>query len=141
VVPSAGGLAATWAYAIVSNSAGPWNGRVIKYDPQRHAVHDLGAAPDRAELRHLFRLDGNSCPGIVVLIVGDLTELVRKYGPRGGRFLLLEAGHAAQNIGLRVAKAGLCGTELGSGLDDEVLDLLGLGHTGAVLATAYAVGR
>jgi SagB-type dehydrogenase family enzyme len=49
-----------------------------------------------------------------------------KYGLRGYRFVLLEAGHVAQNILLAAAALGLAAVPLGGFYDRRVDELLGV---------------
>jgi nitroreductase len=63
-----------------------------------------------------------------------------KYGERGGRFALIEVGHAAQNLALRLVAEGMAGCEAGGLLDEPVKALLRLDGTGAQVALGYACG-
>jgi len=49
-----------------------------------------------------------------------------KYGPRGYRYILLEAGHVAQNICLRGMELGLESLCMGGFLDSALNELVGL---------------
>lgn len=75
------------------------------------------------------------------MLVVDVAGVSRKYGARGSRFALQQVGHAAQNLGLRLAADGLTGYVLGAALDHAELDLLGVAHTGVRPGTAVACGR
>jgi hypothetical protein len=54
---------------------------------------------------------------------------------------LQQVGHAAQNLGLRLAADRLAGYVLGGGLDREVLALLGVAHLPVRYGGAVAAGR
>jgi SagB-type dehydrogenase family enzyme len=141
LVPSAGGFASVFAYAIGHRVEGPLGGRVVRYDAAAHGVADIGPAPDEERLRRLLLVDDDAdTPPLVVVLVIDDAPTVTKYGDRGLRFVLQQAGHAAQNIGLRLAADGLAGYVLGGGLDREILDILGLASTRARYGTAVACG-
>ena len=60
-----------------------------------------------------------------------------KYGERGYRFLLLEAGHIAQNLLLAAEADGMGGVAIGGFLDDPLNDLLDL--DGVEEAVVYMV--
>lgn len=60
-----------------------------------------------------------------------------KYGARGYRFILLEAGHVAQNLCLAATALGLGSLNIGGYYDDKVDDLLGL--DGLTQSTVYMV--
>lgn len=84
---------------------------------------------------------GGSGPSLVLVFVADLGEVTRKYGARGTRFALLEAGAMAHAVGLSLAAVGLVGYEVGGTFEDETLQLLGLSDVGGVVLHAIAVGR
>ena len=67
-------------------------------------------------------------------------RVVEKYGATGGRFALIEVGHAAQNVALRVAADGLAGWLAGGVVESELLAMLHLDGTPARVALAYACG-
>ena len=68
-------------------------------------------------------------------------RLTAKYGERGGRFALLEAGAVMQQLSLTATDLGLAGVVVGGLLDDYWLAQLGLTRTGAVVAFGYLVGH
>jgi SagB-type dehydrogenase family enzyme len=61
-----------------------------------------------------------------------------KYGPRGYRFVLLEAGHVAQNINLVSNALGLGSINIGGYFDRQIDDLLQL--DGLTHSTIYLIG-
>jgi len=141
VIPEAGGLAAVHVHALVRRARGPLAGQVVRYDHLAHAATVLRAVPPDDEVRQLFQFDDPSTPQLLLAFVVDPGAVLTKYGARAGRFLLQQVGHAAQNVGLRLAADGLRGYVVGGGLDQEVLGLLGLAHTGARYVGAMACGR
>src|SRR5204863_9224189 len=80
--------------------------------------------------------------GLDTAAIFFLTALVErsvyKYGDRGYRFTLLEAGHVAQNINLVAAGLGLGCINIGGYLDRQIDDLLGL--DGLEHSTLYLIG-
>ncbi|MBI2641937.1 SagB/ThcOx family dehydrogenase, partial [Candidatus Roizmanbacteria bacterium] len=62
--------------------------------------------------------------GVVFIITGVLDRTRIKYGDRGYRFVLIEAGHLAQNICLKATEFGLGTCPIGGFIDDEVNQLL-----------------
>ena len=70
-----------------------------------------------------------------VMLAGDLDRSVAKYGARGYRFLLLEAGHVAQNFELAATAAGLGHVALGGFCEGELERLAGL--TGSSFRALY----
>lgn len=128
-VPSAGGLNPLHCYAFV-------HGRAVRYDIRRHALQDLGPAPD--DLAEI--LGTPSTPPLTIVLVLADRDSFEKYGERAGRFGLIEAGAAAQTICLRLAQEKLGGYLLGGVADNEMLHSLGLPRELRV-ATAIACGH
>ena len=79
---------------------------------------------------------------LVIVLAAVFTRSQKKYGPRGYRYTLLEAGHAGQNICLRAAELGLSTLCMGGFVDSALNALIGLDvpREGAVytLAAGYA---
>lgn len=67
---------------------------------------------------------------------------MEKYGERGYRFALLDAGHMSQNLYLTAAYLNLGIVALGAGgdSDDELDDMIGLLHTAENVFYGFAVG-
>jgi SagB-type dehydrogenase family enzyme len=112
-VPSAGGLQALELY--LANWATGWlPAGWYHYDRRGHHLSQVAAGTGREELRPLVpsleRIDGGA---LLWLLVGDGARVRGKYGERGLRFLLLEAGHLMQNLCLLSAGLGLATVPLG----------------------------
>ncbi|MBK6517496.1 MAG: SagB/ThcOx family dehydrogenase [Polyangiaceae bacterium] len=142
LLPSAGGRYPIEVFALLLAAEAPWQGSIVYYDGAKHGLSRVGSCPDEAIWRELCNLpEGADRPAAVLVFVGFPSRITERYGERGGRFLLLEAGHYAQSLGLRLAFEGLAGYELGGLYDDPVRDLLGLGGTDAIVTLGYAVGH
>ena len=80
-----------------------------------------------------------------VLLTGDLEKVTAKYGERGYRFLLLEAGHIAQNLSLAAAPCRIDHVALGGFCETALEHLVGVhdyGHLALYLiAFGIAEGR
>ena len=95
----------------------------------------------RVAPRELEQIIGGA---ILFVLVGDYDRVEAKYGARGLRFLLIEAGHLAQNLCLLASSLALCALPLGGFFEreiarhlalpasDEVLYLLLCGRLGSV---------
>ncbi|GHH51658.1 nitroreductase family protein [Lentzea cavernae] len=127
--PSAGGLHPLRCYTF-------HDGRAARYDIHRHALQDIGPSPD--DLADI--LGTPSAPPLTIVLVLTDKDSFAKYGERAGRFGLIEAGAAAQNICLRLAEQKLGGYLLGGVADNEMLHALSLPRDLRV-ATAIACGR
>jgi SagB-type dehydrogenase family enzyme len=61
-----------------------------------------------------------------MVIVADYTRTTRRYGNRGRRYVLMEVGHAGQNISLQAIAMGLATVMVGAFSDEEVSKVIGL---------------
>jgi SagB-type dehydrogenase family enzyme len=75
---------------------------------------------------------------MIVFITAIFERSVFKYGNRGYRFTLLEAGHVAQNLNVAATALGLACVNIGGFFDREIDSFLGL--DGVQHSTVYLVG-
>ncbi len=140
--PSAGATYALEIFALLPNVAGPLTGTAVHHDPQHHALTIVSKLPPWSAYRDAVNLDEcDDVPHVVVVFVLFPDRVTAKYGERGGRFALIEVGHAAQSLALRLARSGLAGCEIGGMYDERIKELLGLDGTRAQIALGYACGR
>jgi SagB-type dehydrogenase family enzyme len=136
-VPSAGGLYPLELYATVQRIEGLGDG-LYRYDPR---WHELAPQPHQLTPRelapHLLAQEFVSQANAIVLIAADLGPTLARYGPRGYRYLLLEAGHVAQNLCLAATELALGSLCIGGFADRAVNALLGM--DGRHQAVLYAV--
>lgn len=136
--PSAGALYPLDVFACVHHVDGIEPG-VYYVDPHGPALFAFPDAPQPDVLAQAFvqpDLFGDSC--FVVLLAAVFERSVFKYGNRGYRFVLIEAGHVAQNLGLAAAAAGLAAQNFGGYRDREVDRAMGF--DGLDTSVVYAVG-
>ena len=138
--PSAGGLYPLRCFPLLLNVEHELNGRVCRYEPVKHALQDAGPCPSWPELAPLLGAEAGASPHFVLVFVLADEPLLAKYGPRGGRFGLIETGAAIQSVSLRLAADKMGGYLLGGGADQEVLGLLGLVRPDVRLAAVLAGG-
>ena len=75
---------------------------------------------------------------LVVIFAGVFARTRRKYGERGYRYVLLEAGHTAQNLGLGCVSLGLGCMHVCGFFDDRLNELFALdGVDESALYVAY----
>jgi SagB-type dehydrogenase family enzyme len=125
-VPSAGGLQALELY--LAPLADGWlPAGVYHYDRCGHHLSQVTTEVHRADWEALVpsleRLEGG---GVLWILVGDGARVRAKYGERGLRFLLLEAGHLMQNLCLLSASLGLATVPLGGFFERAIARRLGL---------------
>src|SRR5271165_4977216 len=137
-VPSAGGLFPLEVYAAIHQVEGVENG-IYHYNVRGHCLEPLQV---RAGLHQLgsfllaqyFLENAN----VLILLSGVFQRTLKKYGARGYRYILLEAGHAAQNICLLAAEQGL-GSLCAGGFVDSKLNRF-LEFDGMTESVLYCVG-
>lgn len=122
--PSAGALYPLEVYVV--SAAG-----LRHYEPQGHRLRRLDARDLRGALARAAL--GQECVArapAVFVIAGVRARTEAKYGARSGRYLDMEAGHAAQNLLLQAVTLGLGGVPVGAFDDEAVRATLGLprGH-------------
>ena len=126
-VPSGGGLYPLELYVIALRVDGLPPG-VYHYAPVVRLLEQLREGPvPRALVTYLFMGQGyltNSSAVVVTTAVWERS--LAKYGDRGYRYVLFEAGHVAQNLGLAAVALGLGALNLGGFFDDELAGLLTL---------------
>lgn len=125
--PSAGGLYPLESYLLVRRVEALGAG-VYHYAVATHALELLPSPfSSTTNLTTMFLNQDfvNTAAAVFVTVaVPDRTLL--KYRDRGYRYLLLEAGHCAQNVNLMCAALGLGCCNIGGFLDRPLAELLGL---------------
>lgn len=134
--PSSGGLQAVELYVAAFEPSWLPAG-VHHYDRAGHHLSQVVKEADRAawasRVPSMEQVEGGA---LLWILVGDGARVAEKYGDRGGRFLLLEAGHVMQNLCLMSASLKLSTVPLGGVLEPEVAKELSLPETDAVLYVA-----
>lgn len=140
-VPSAGALYPLELYALVRNVDGLQPG-IYHYDAVGDTLEQVSTKPwqDSGSAAFLTWSFVEHAP-VILCLSAVFARSQEKYGPRGYRYILLEAGHVGQNMCLRAAEMGCDSLFLG-GYNDAVLNaLIELdGSTEAVVYT-MALGR
>src|SRR5689334_10820537 len=112
-IPSAGGLYPLEVYAWLKGVESVPDG-LYHYGVWDHALEPVGERASVHELQEAlvyypFVREANA----VLFIAATFLRTQHKYGPRGYRYILLEAGHAAQNICLAATEAGFASLCIG----------------------------
>ena len=141
-VPSGGALYPLEIYAVLARVEGAEPG-LYHFDSLRPALEvlTLGASP-LAILREaaIYPEVVEGCAA-ALLITGMFWRSRFKYGLRGYRFTLLEAGHLAQNVLLMCAALGLAAVPLGGFYDRPVDELLGVDGVNESILYSVCLGR
>ncbi len=121
--PSAGATFPISLYAILPEGT-------FKYDPQTHNLiavqtgdirHTLAAAC----LEQFFMTSA----GLIIVIAANFKRTTSRYGQRGKRYVILEAGHFAENIFLQAQALGLGSVAIGAYDDKKVAKIVKLDET------------
>ena len=141
-VPSAGALYPLEVYLIVNSIDGLESG-VCHYGLIDHSLERLTDTSVRSEVISQLFLDQECVAdaAAIVVITAVFARTMRKYGDRGYRYILFEAGHVAQNLMLSCGMLGLATLALGGFLDGPLADLLGVDVEIEMPVYAVAVGR
>jgi len=139
--PSAGGLYPLETYVFANKVEGAAAG-IYHYNIKRHSL-ELLKGGDFSEELYLASFSQECVRNAAAVVIFSAVEgrVVKKYGEAGRGFVLMEAGHASQNLLLQAYALGLGAVPVG-GFDGEDLDRL-LGLDGKEERTIYlnAVGR
>ena len=126
-VPSGGGLYPLELTVIARDVDGLAPG-IHHYHPLCHGLEqrrDLRLPKPLLDYLFMGQSYATAAPALLV-ISGVYGRSLGKYGDRGYRYMLLEAGHAMQNLNLFAIALGLGSCNLGGFFDDELGDLLRL---------------
>jgi SagB-type dehydrogenase family enzyme len=137
-VPSGGALYPLEVYAVLARVEGAEPG-LYHLDPLRHALEVLSLGPSPVAVMKEAAIYPEIVEGCAatLLVTGMFWRSRFKYGLRGYRFALLEAGHVAQNVLLMCAALELAAVPIG-GFYDRPIDVL-LGADGVNESVVYAV--
>lgn len=106
-VPSAGGLYPLELYVMTRRVTGVPNG-IHHFEAATHSLSLMQPYPSQAKLHELFLsqyfLENAN---VVVMISAVFARTLKKYGTRGYRYMLFEAGHVAQTLCLLAAEEQL----------------------------------
>jgi SagB-type dehydrogenase family enzyme len=141
--PSAGGLYPIDTYLLAAGVAGLAAG-IYHYNVLTAELESLpGAEPVADLLREgFFWQEFVASAAVAVLLVAVFERSTAKYGERGYRLALLDAGHAAQNLLLTARQLRLPAVAVGGFDDDLLAGALGLdGVAEAVVHTVVLGGR
>ncbi|HSJ46174.1 MAG TPA: SagB/ThcOx family dehydrogenase [Euzebyales bacterium] len=132
--PSAGGLYPLEIY--VAHEGG-----VYHYRPPGHEVAAVSSTDIRDDLAAaaLDQRAFHTAPAVIA-IAGVEERTARKYGARAERYVVIEVGHAAQNVLLQAAVLGVGAVPTGAFDDAAVADLFGM-PDGTELLYLIPVGR
>lgn len=143
VIPSGGAMYPLELYLHASRIAALDSG-IYHYDSSRHVLHLVDPGDKTRPISAALVQRDLALKASVLLFVTMIAERsVFKYGERGYRFALLEAGHLAQNFVLCGQALGLGAVTVGGYLDrriDALLGIDGLDHSTVYMLAAGGRG-
>lgn len=140
--PSGGGLYPVEAYVAWRKPESVEIG-VYHYSPHDHALTEIRSDIDETVLeqaladQHRF----SSGAGCVVFLTGVFRRSLTKYGIHGYRFVLIEAGEMAQQIGLQSCAMNMSSLFWASSYDDRVNDILDVDGVNESLLLTVMIGE
>jgi SagB-type dehydrogenase family enzyme len=140
--PSAGGLFPLDAYVFAQRVVDLPEG-LYRYHQLGHALAEIDrkAVPERLAAS-LYAYPFVAEANVLMALAARFDRTQEKYGPRGYRYILLEAGHCAQNACLRAVELGLSTLCIGGFADSVINTQLGVdsarGGVVYVIAAGYA---
>jgi len=139
---SAGAAYPLEVYGLLDRGEGGLSRSVVYYDHGDHSLARVAPLPEWGEYKDAVNLELTAEPPALLFVFVLFPERTTpKYGERGGRFQLIEVGHAAQNLALRLVRERMVGCEVGGLYDDRLKELLRLSGTTARIALGYACGH
>lgn len=139
--PSAGGLYPIDTYIAARNVA-DLEPALYHYNPVRNSLERLPAREvDRILRDGYFDQDFVNVAAAAVLLVACFSRTVAKYGERGYRLALLDAGHAAQNILLSATQLGIAAVAMAGYCDDSLAADLGIDGVSEAVIHSVLLGK
>jgi SagB-type dehydrogenase family enzyme len=137
-VPSAGGLYPLELYLLLHDVEHVADG-LYHYNVLDHDLHPLRLGVDQHALRGaLIAQPFLEHANVLVFITAVFDRTLAKYGARGYRYILFEAGHVAQNLCLLAAERELGSLCVGGFMDGKINAFLGLDVESE--GTVYCIG-
>lgn len=127
-VPSAGGL---YPWRVVT---------LVRRGSAYHLPHGETVSTRRVKSMFVPYAPCKTAP-IYLVIVADYERATKKYGARGWRYAILEAGHSAQNMEIHALELGLATCEIGAFTEATCIRVLKLSETEVpliIIAGGYA---
>ncbi len=112
---------------------------IYHYDPFMHSLSLVKAGDFSMEIyRAALSQEWVREAPICIIIAADFVRTTSRYGPRGERYVYMEAGHVGQNIYLQATALGLGTVAVGAFYDDQLKSVVGCSEDPIYL---FPVGR
>ncbi|MFT8351018.1 SagB/ThcOx family dehydrogenase [Clostridium saccharoperbutylacetonicum] len=125
-VPSAGARFPLELYLVVLNSIDLEQG-VYHFDIKNNQLEKIKSGNYKNEIgKYCNNQDFVSNSSVVIIMTTVFERNMEKYGERGYRYILLDAGHVGQNMYLAATYLGLGAVTIGGFNDDKINQLIGV---------------
>ena len=122
--PSGGSRYPIEVYPLVFAGSETVPAGLYHYGVKDHALDVLWQRPfSKADIGSLFTYDWAQDASVAFVMTAIFDRTKRKYGERGYRYALLEAGHIGQNVYLNAAASGIKCVAI-DGIHDEAIEKL-----------------
>ncbi|HET6447325.1 MAG TPA: SagB/ThcOx family dehydrogenase [candidate division Zixibacteria bacterium] len=140
-VPSAGALYPLEIYILALRLDGLNESSLLHYQPRGHYLEVLGTCPNAKAVAQSCLVQAETFEAGAVIFISGCTPRVKwKYGERGYRYALLEAGHVVQNLCLTATVTGLKACPIAGYYDDAVHDLFLLDGVSEIVLYCLCIG-
>ena len=139
--PSGGARYPLEVYPIIFNGCEGVPAGAYHYNVKKHALDTLAKRSFlKDDIATLSGYEWVQRSSMLLVITAVFWRSQMKYGERGYRYIMLEAGHVGQNVYLSSVALGLKCSGLGGTHDENIEKLLNLDGIGESLVYALAVG-
>ncbi len=117
---------------------------VHSYNPLNHSLIQLASSPGSEKINEFLASQAEinfQKSAVIFYIVGSLKRCSWKYGNRAYSYMLIEAGHLAQNILLLATTMNLSACPVVGFICDEVSDYLGISEPEEMILYILVVGK
>ena len=142
VYPSAGFRYPIETYVIIFHGDENIVPGLYHYDVKAHALTTLWKRSfSQKEIHELARAPWIDKATALIVYTAIFWRTQIKYGERGYRYILLEAGHIAQNVQIVASAIGVQSCPLGGTNDKEIEELIDIDGVNESLVYTLAIGR
>jgi SagB-type dehydrogenase family enzyme len=114
---------------------------IYHYEPVSNMLEAVRTGDRTERLQAITYTDEIDSAAAAIVLTGISLKNRIKYSERGYRFMLMEAGHIAQNILLTASAYQLAAVPIGGFVDDELDELLGIDGLDEVSLYLVAIGQ
>jgi SagB-type dehydrogenase family enzyme len=140
-VPSAGALFPLEMYLMLLRVEQIDAEKLFHYQPRTHELELIGSCEGQKKAESLLTQRAMADAAAILFVSGCMPRVTWKYGERGYRYILLEAGHVAQNICLAGAALNIGVCPVAGYYDDVVHDLFWLDGVTEFVVYVLCIGR